>query len=560
MFVLLGGVEKLVVKPATDKNTLSSMHPSGYPSPSQQHVQPAAALPASYSPLMQLPMHTSPAQLLVQQQAQQQQQQQQQQHPSGAPSPHLPFPVSTVSAAHFLQQQQLPASALSQHPAHSPLASSLHSSLSPHSSSSPHVVYTPSSSPLQLRGGNETSLPPVLHSASHLPYLSSTPLASRPAQVYTAWHPNRRGTPQPGVQLFVFHLPPEITNEQLVPLFAHFGHVLNCAIMRDPQTLQSKGFGFVTFKEERDAEQAIRYLNGFNLGNKFLKVEYKVTKGGPRREGEPGRNIYANTNPNGRHHQAYQASLRQQQQQQERLMRELAKQQQHGSGLPLSAADDPLSPLSPQSSLSQGSSPAQPSSAGAPFDAHNMSAMLAQLQQLTVSGGAATHKPLHASSAPNTPFVSQTLAPPQPHLSSNNASLVMGNYTAQQQQQQPSHPSPYLHAPSMLSSPSHHAQSSSGGSQQSFSSPLLSSLSPSSVTSGVGGFHSAAGSASQTPVSSQPSSSSLSALAPRLNSPGPLAPLPPAALIQDQFAQSQQAQYAQQTDAHALHATHQRTY
>jgi hypothetical protein len=32
----------------------------------------------------------------------------------------------------------------------------------------------------------------------------------------------------------------------LIPLFSHFGPVLNCAIMRDPVTVQSKGFAFIT--------------------------------------------------------------------------------------------------------------------------------------------------------------------------------------------------------------------------------------------------------------------------------------------------------------------------
>lgn len=65
---------------------------------------------------------------------------------------------------------------------------------------------------------------------------------------------------------------------ELVPLFSTVGSVLDCAIMRDPATGESKGFAFITMETRDDAEKAIKQLNGFRIGRKYLKVELKIVK------------------------------------------------------------------------------------------------------------------------------------------------------------------------------------------------------------------------------------------------------------------------------------------
>ena len=81
-----------------------------------------------------------------------------------------------------------------------------------------------------------------------------------------------------GVDLFVFHLPVSCTEGELVQLFSIYGSVLSCAVMRDRRTGEHKGFGFVTMEKYSEAEAAVKYLTGYALGSKYLKVSFKTNK------------------------------------------------------------------------------------------------------------------------------------------------------------------------------------------------------------------------------------------------------------------------------------------
>jgi len=73
----------------------------------------------------------------------------------------------------------------------------------------------------------------------------------------------------------VFHLPPDLSDAQLLALFSPFGAVLSCKVITNPQTSASKGYGFVNFLNMDGARNAIAALNGYKLGTKFLKVQFK---------------------------------------------------------------------------------------------------------------------------------------------------------------------------------------------------------------------------------------------------------------------------------------------
>lgn len=66
--------------------------------------------------------------------------------------------------------------------------------------------------------------------------------------------------------IFVGDLSPEIETDTLREAFAPFGEISNCRIVRDPQTLKSKGYAFVSFVKKADAENAIQAMNGQWLG------------------------------------------------------------------------------------------------------------------------------------------------------------------------------------------------------------------------------------------------------------------------------------------------------
>ena len=58
---------------------------------------------------------------------------------------------------------------------------------------------------------------------------------------------NSKKTGPPGANLFVFHLPNEHKDSDLMDLFSSYGNVISARVMTDPKTGKSKGFGFVSF-------------------------------------------------------------------------------------------------------------------------------------------------------------------------------------------------------------------------------------------------------------------------------------------------------------------------
>uniref|UniRef100_A0A7S1U8K7 RRM domain-containing protein n=1 Tax=Phaeomonas parva TaxID=124430 RepID=A0A7S1U8K7_9STRA len=81
-----------------------------------------------------------------------------------------------------------------------------------------------------------------------------------------------------GCNLFIFHVPNDLTNIALYRLFAPFGPMLSARIMVDKRTGCSRGFGFVSYENHESAANAIKCMNGFQLGHKRLKVELKKEK------------------------------------------------------------------------------------------------------------------------------------------------------------------------------------------------------------------------------------------------------------------------------------------
>lgn len=78
-----------------------------------------------------------------------------------------------------------------------------------------------------------------------------------------------------GANLFVYHLPRDITDADLATLFAPFGNVISAKVFVDKKTADSKGFGFVSYDSFDSANFAIEAMNGFQIGSKRLKVQHK---------------------------------------------------------------------------------------------------------------------------------------------------------------------------------------------------------------------------------------------------------------------------------------------
>jgi CUG-BP- and ETR3-like factor len=133
------------------------------------------------------------------------------------------------------------------------------------------------------------------------PYPYPVPETSR------ASNPRPREGPS-GANLFVYHLPHDLTDADLATAFNPFGNVISAKVYVDKFTGESKGFGtwttnvftvhnqlnpffchegFVSYDSVVSAESAIEQMNGFQIGNKRLKVQHKRLNYGPSNHEPP---------------------------------------------------------------------------------------------------------------------------------------------------------------------------------------------------------------------------------------------------------------------------------
>ena len=73
-------------------------------------------------------------------------------------------------------------------------------------------------------------------------------------------------------KLYVGNLPYLTTDDDLRTLFAQAGTVTSVAVIKDRDTGTSKGFGFVEMTTQTEAQNAIKLLDNYQLGERALKV------------------------------------------------------------------------------------------------------------------------------------------------------------------------------------------------------------------------------------------------------------------------------------------------
>lgn len=72
-------------------------------------------------------------------------------------------------------------------------------------------------------------------------------------------------------KLFVGSLPWAVTSDTLRDLFVSYGEVVEAVVINDRMSGRSKGFGFVTFKDEESANKALE-MNGHEVEGRPIVV------------------------------------------------------------------------------------------------------------------------------------------------------------------------------------------------------------------------------------------------------------------------------------------------
>ena len=74
------------------------------------------------------------------------------------------------------------------------------------------------------------------------------------------------------MKVYVGNLPFKMDNAAFKELFSKYGEIEDAVIISDKFSGRSKGFGFVTFNNDADAQKAIAEMNGKDIDGRELKV------------------------------------------------------------------------------------------------------------------------------------------------------------------------------------------------------------------------------------------------------------------------------------------------
>lgn len=73
-------------------------------------------------------------------------------------------------------------------------------------------------------------------------------------------------------KLYVGNVSWNLSENELKDAFSKFGEIEDAVIITDKATGRSKGFGFVTFSNDEDADNAVSEMNGMEIGGRALTV------------------------------------------------------------------------------------------------------------------------------------------------------------------------------------------------------------------------------------------------------------------------------------------------
>ncbi|KAF5733488.1 nucleolysin TIAR [Tripterygium wilfordii] len=108
--------------------------------------------------------------------------------------------------------------------------------------------------------------------------LNGRHLFGQPIKVNWAYASGQREDTSSHYNIFVGDLSPEVTDATLFACFSVYPSCSDARVMWDQKTGRSRGFGFVSFRSQQDAQSAINDLSGKWLGSRQIRCNW-ATKG-----------------------------------------------------------------------------------------------------------------------------------------------------------------------------------------------------------------------------------------------------------------------------------------
>ncbi|CAH8255605.1 unnamed protein product [Arabidopsis lyrata] len=128
--------------------------------------------------------------------------------------------------------------------------------------------------------------------------LNGRHIFGQPMKVNWAYATGQREDTSSHFNIFVGDLSPEVTDAALFDSFSAFNSCSDARVMWDQKTGRSRGFGFVSFRNQQDAQTAINEMNGKWLSSRQIRCNW-ATKGatfGEDKHSSDGKSVVELTN------------------------------------------------------------------------------------------------------------------------------------------------------------------------------------------------------------------------------------------------------------------------
>ncbi|KAF3439715.1 hypothetical protein FNV43_RR17993 [Rhamnella rubrinervis] len=126
--------------------------------------------------------------------------------------------------------------------------------------------------------------------------LNGRHLFGQPIKVNWAYASSQREDTSGHFNVFVGDLSPEVTDATLFACFSVYTSCSDARVMWDQKTGRSRGFGFVSFRNQQDAQSAINDLNGKWLGSRQIRCNWAAKGANDDKQGSDSKIVVELTN------------------------------------------------------------------------------------------------------------------------------------------------------------------------------------------------------------------------------------------------------------------------